>query len=164
MNHQDSVVELAGFTLGHALWNACDFEEGELLCPLAFVETGEGRELLRFEADSQEEAIENAYQEFSQIEGLASWAFAREGVLNTTSGRVEVIVVEAWTEGMETPVVFAQQYEPNTAGEFALLGPTLVIENGILKSERVEPMREALKRGVQTHEKAAVLWDAWGGW
>jgi hypothetical protein len=164
MNHQGSIEELVGFTLGHALWNTCDFEEGEMLCPLAFIETEEGRELLRFEAESQEEAIENAYQNLSEKEGLTSWALAREGVLNSASGRVEVILVDAWTGGMESPVVFAQQYEPNTGGAFALLGPPLVIENGTLKSEGVEHTLAALKRGVQAHEKAAELWESWGGW
>jgi len=36
----DSVVLLAGFVLAHAAWSVSDLPKGELLVPLAVVETG----------------------------------------------------------------------------------------------------------------------------
>jgi hypothetical protein len=52
-----AALSLGGFTLAHAAWNLSGIEKGELLCPLAMLEKEHGRELLRFEADTQEEAI-----------------------------------------------------------------------------------------------------------
>ena len=53
----DSVVLLAGFVLAHGAWSASDLPKGELLVPLAVVETGGQRQLLRFEAQTQEQSI-----------------------------------------------------------------------------------------------------------
>ena len=49
----DSVVLLAGFVLAHAAWSVSDLPKGQLLVPLAVVETGGQRQLLRFEAQTQ---------------------------------------------------------------------------------------------------------------
>jgi len=56
----DSVVLLAGFVLAHAAWSVSDLPKGELLVPLAVVETGGKRQLLRFEAQTQEQSIAEA--------------------------------------------------------------------------------------------------------
>jgi hypothetical protein len=53
----DSVVLLAGFVLAHAAWSVSDLPKGQLLVPLAVVETGGQRQLLRFEAQTQEQSI-----------------------------------------------------------------------------------------------------------
>lgn len=53
----ESVALLAGFVLAHAAWSVSDLPRGERLVPLAVVETAGQRQLLRFEAPTQEQAI-----------------------------------------------------------------------------------------------------------
>jgi hypothetical protein len=48
---------LAGFILAHAAWSVSDLPEGDFLVPLAIVETGSERKLVRFDSETQEQAI-----------------------------------------------------------------------------------------------------------
>src|SRR4051812_395451 len=75
-----TALALAGFALAHAAWSISDTEDGELLCPLAVVESKDGaRRLMRFEADTQEEAIVAGKAAMRDATGdAAAWAFARE--------------------------------------------------------------------------------------
>src|SRR5512132_1724097 len=71
----DSVVLLAGFVLAHAAWSVSDLPKGELLVPLAVVETGGQRQLLRFEAQTQEQSIAEAKATLTKRQGqLDAWA------------------------------------------------------------------------------------------
>jgi hypothetical protein len=161
-----ATVHLAGFTLAHALWNVCDFEdEDEVLCPLAFATDGKKRELLRFEDDSQEEAVERAHAHLAGDEALTAWAFAREGLMGAATGPIDVVLVEAWSKGMASPVVFAQAIAPATRGAFALLDAPLVLVGGRpLDPEAAQPVLEVLRDGAMAHDEAANLWDSWTGW
>jgi hypothetical protein len=74
-------LHLAGFALAHAAWNVSDLTPDDLLAPLAFIEESGERRLVRFEADTQEEASRSgkaAMEEASQ--SADAWAFAREGL------------------------------------------------------------------------------------
>ena len=51
----ESALLLAGFVWAHAAWSISDAPD--LLVPLAMVERNGQREIMRFEADTQEEAI-----------------------------------------------------------------------------------------------------------
>jgi hypothetical protein len=56
--------------------------EGELLYPFALIETNGLRRVLRFEAESQEEAIESAKHQLDSLKTSSDmWAFAREGIM-----------------------------------------------------------------------------------
>ena len=78
MQIPDSVLLISGYVLAHAGYSVCDAEEGELLVPLAVVESDGQRDVLRFEADSQEEAISRAKRELTALKESADiWAFAR---------------------------------------------------------------------------------------
>lgn len=161
-----TTTHLAGFTLAHALWNVCDFEdEDEILCPLAFTTDGKKRELLRFEDDTQEDAIEKAHAHLAGDDTLTAWAFAREGLMQTAAGPIDVVLVEAWSEGMAAPVVFAQPFTPATAGAFVLLDAPLVLAVGqALAPDAAAPVLETLRAGVLSHDEAAKLWESWEGW
>jgi hypothetical protein len=160
---QDQVANLAGLALGHALWNVCDFEEDDdVLCPLAFAFDGQENRLLRFEAESQEEAIKRGLSTLSADASLIRWAFAREGILRTDSGPVDVLLIEAWGQGLDGPVVFAQAFAPATAGEFALLGRPAIFVDGQPSSD--QSLVEHLRNGIMSHAKAAELWPSWQGW
>jgi hypothetical protein len=159
-------TDLAGLALAHALWSIHDVDDPEdVLCPLAFVTDGRQRELLRFEAGSQEEAIDAAHARLSDDATLVAWAFAREALMRTPTGPVDVVLVEAWSEGMEEPVVFAQPFAPATRGTFALVDASLVLVDGKpLPEEFATPVLERLRAGALSHDEAAAAWLEWQGW
>jgi hypothetical protein len=71
----DSLVLLAGFAIAHAAWSVSDLPQGELLVPLAFVEKNGQRQLLRFEAKTQDQAIAEAKAALTQRQPeLDAWA------------------------------------------------------------------------------------------
>lgn len=154
---------LAGFVLAHAAWNVSDLPEGELLVPLAIVEKAGERRLMRFEAETQAEAIEKGKatmkKEQAEVEG---WAFAREGLMPRGDKKVDVITVEVWVKGMTKPVSFIQQFRPYSTGDFRIVGPALLVLEGQIQEEKAAADSvDKLYIGVQTHSKAAPLWAEW---
>lgn len=159
----ESASLLAGFVLAHAAWNVSDLPEGDLLVPLAIVETEAGRKLTRFEAETQEQAIAAGKTFVSEQQSTASaWSLAREGQMNTDTGKIDVLVIDAWAEGMSEPITYIQPFQPFATGIFKLLGPAVpVVSGSILSPEQSEPFLGVLYRGVSTHDKAASLWASW---
>jgi hypothetical protein len=161
-----AATDLAGLALAHALWNVSDFDDpDEVLCPLAFTLDGKQRELLRFEADSQEEAIDQAHARLSDDATLVAWAFAREATMRSPAGPQDVVLVEAWCDGLDEPVLFAQPFAPASRGAFALLGaPLVLVEGKPLPEEVAAPVLDRLRAGVLSHDEAAARWETWQGW
>ena len=60
MSISDGILMIAGYVLAHASYSVSDLEDGELLVPFAVVQSVNGQEVIRFEAETQEEAISNA--------------------------------------------------------------------------------------------------------
>jgi hypothetical protein len=160
----DDAVLLAGWALAHAAWSLSDAPEGERLCPLAFVQEGEAFKLIRFEADSQEVAIREA-KSFLAGEGATKdgWAFAREGLMRDPNGLSgDVISVDAWAQGMESPIVFVQHFRSAATGRFALIGePILAIEGVEQRGDGVRAHLDRLREGIRQHPSAGELWDGW---
>jgi hypothetical protein len=81
MSPFDDALRFGGFVLVHAAWIASDLPPGKLVCPIAVVEKGDSREVIPFEATSQEEAIRLGKQKVAELtETVDRWAFAREGL------------------------------------------------------------------------------------
>jgi len=81
---------LAGFALAHTAWSISDAPD--LLVPLAIVERSGQRELMRFEAGTQQEAITRGKAHMHALTGeYDDWAFAREGLLNEHGRKTDVI-------------------------------------------------------------------------
>ena len=159
----EAATLLAGFVLAHAAWSVSDLPEGELLVPLAMVEIGSERKLVRFETETQDQAITKG-KEFvaNQKSSSSAWAFAREGQMKTNNGNIDVLVVDAWAEGMTEPITFIQPFQPYASGTFKLLGPAVpVVADSMLSPEESEPYLSVLYRGVSGHGKAAALWSSW---
>lgn len=159
----EAATLLAGFVLAHAAWSVSDLPEGQLLVPLVMIKEGSERQLVRFEAETQEEGISKA-KEFVLVQKAAAstWAFAREGQINTATGYVDILVVEAWSNGMAEPITFIQPFQPFASGAFKLLGPAVpVVDGSMLSPEASEPHLAELYRGVSSHGKAASLWASW---
>lgn len=159
----DSLVLLAGFALAHAAWSVSDLPRGELLVPLAVVEKDGRRQLLRFEARTQEEAIAQAKAALIQRQPeLDAWALAREGVMSKGAGKVDVLSVDAWAKGMGQPITFVQEFIPYSSGAFRVGGDALAIVDGrTLAGAEAARLVEKLYEGVRQHPKAGQLWQGW---
>lgn len=165
MSIPESVTELAGFTAGHALWNLSDMPDDELLCPMAFVENGSRRELMRFEADSQEAAMDLAFRSLAEKPNLQAWAIARDGVMRLADGPSDVLIIEAWCVGMGSPITFVQRYRPFASGNFlANHRPMLLQQGEVQAGEQADDAIAQLRSGILSHEKAEELWSSWQGW
>lgn len=160
----EGAVLLAGFVLAHAVWSVSDLPEGELLVPLAVIEADGERQLVRFEAETQEEAIANGKARMVEVQASSStWALAREGLMRSRDGSaIDVIIVEAWEPGMDEPLTFIQPFQPFATGEFKLLGSAVpVVDGQMLSEEAAPPYLAVLHRGITGHSKVAPLWPTW---
>ena len=159
----DSLLLLAGFALAHAAWSVSDIPAGELLVPLAVVEKNGVRQLLRFEAKTQEQAIAQAKAALTERRPeLDAWVFVREGVMSRGASKVDVLSVDAWAKGMGHPIGFVQELRPYSSGAFRVRGDALAIVDG-KTLDRAEGARlvEKLYEGVLQHPKAGQLWPGW---
>ncbi|SRR5260370_12325334 len=94
----ESALLLAGFALAHAAWSISDAPD--LLVPLAIVERSGQRELMRFEAGTQQEAITRGKAHMHALTGeYDDWAFAREGLQNEHGRKTDVISVDIGVKG-----------------------------------------------------------------
>jgi hypothetical protein len=159
----DSLVLLAGFALAHAAWSVSDLPTGELLVPLAVVEKDGRRQLLRFEAKTQEQAIAQAKAALIQRQPeLDAWALAREGVMSKGAGKVDVLSVDAWAKGMGQPITCVQEFIPYSSGTFRVGGDALAIVDGrTLAGAEAARLVAKLYEGVRQHPKAGQQWQGW---
>ena len=164
MSIPEVALSLAGFVLAHAAWSVSDLPEGELLVPLAIIEKYGKRQLIRFEAETQEEAIKKGKSALTEAKETAdAWAFAREGLLTEGNGKVEVLAVDFWAKGMKEPVTLFQRFEPYaTKGEFKIIGnPELIIDDMIQPSDKMKELLEFINKGINQHPKVSSLWESW---
>ena len=154
----------AGLALAHAAWSVSDLEDGELLCPLAMVQRSDGYQLIRYEADSQEEAIATGKAEMSRSDPeIKAWAFAREGLFRETSGPVDAISVDFWSLGMASAGTLVQRFAPCAkAGKFRLLGEPLLVLGGVAQEPaHAQAPLQLVQAGIRQHSEVAKLWDTW---
>lgn len=155
---------LAGFVLAHAVWNVSDLPEGALLVPLAVVEVGSERRLMRFEAENQERAIAEGKSAMRDAMATAdAWAFARDGLIDRRGQKVDVLSVDFWATGMAKPATLVQEYQPPARfGRFHLLGdPVLVLEGAAQAPAAASDVLDRVRTGIRSHAKVAGLWDSW---
>lgn len=158
----ESALLLAGFVLAHAMWSISDVSE--LLVPLAILERNGKREVLRFEGDTQEEAISNGKATMAALGAdVEQWAFAREGLLNEHGDRVDVVSIDIGTKGSTTKITLIQRFEPySKRHHFLLIGdPEIVIDGTVQESAKMKGLLETVHHGVSQHAKAGLLWDGW---
>ena len=160
-------LALAGFALAHAAWSISDADDGVLLCPLAVVESAEGqRRLMRFEADTQEEAIIDGKNAMRQASAeAAAWAFAREAVWRKMGGDQpgEVLAVDFWAAGMPSAATMMQHFNRATNGSRFRIGgvPSLVVNGTPLSASAASASIETIMAGVRAHVAVAELWHTW---
>jgi hypothetical protein len=159
----DSLVLLAGFVLAHAAWSVSDLPKGALLVPLAMVERNGQRQMLRFEAPTQEQAIAAGKTALAQRQPqVDAWAFARQGFITEGAGGVDVLSVDAWAKGMARPITFVQPFSPYSSGTFRIRGSAMAVVDGrALKGAEADRLVKKLYEGALQHPKAAPLWREW---
>ena len=161
----DDALRFGGFVLAHAAWIASDLEAGELVCPVAVVETGDSREVIPFEAPSQEEAIRLGKQKMSELTGSVDrWAFAREGlwsILGSDLPKQDVLAVSAWSTGLDEPVILQQRFSPKSKGNFTLLGPIMILVHGMNCTAEIQSkLLPIVSRGISQHPHGEN-WSRW---
>lgn len=67
----DDVLLIGGYALMHACYSVSDVPAGELLVPFVIFESEGRQEVVRFEADTQEAAVENAKRHLDSIRDTA---------------------------------------------------------------------------------------------
>ena len=162
-----SALALAGFALAHAAWSISDTDDGELLCPLAVVESAEGeRRLMRFEADTQEAAIIAGKKAMQKANSeAAAWAFAREAVWRRMGGDQpgDVLAIDFWATGMSSAATVMQHFNRATNGSRFRIGgvPSLVVNGAQLSANVASASIETIMAGVHAHTAVAELWQTW---
>jgi hypothetical protein len=163
----EPALSLAGFALAHAAWSISDLEDGDLLCPLALVEQHDGaRRLIRFEADTQEQAILAGKAAMrSATSAAAAWAFAREGAWGRIVGdsSVDVLALDFWGSGMTAAATLIQPfYRAANGGRFRIGSvPSIVVGGTVLSTEVASPSLETIVTGVHSHAMVTTLWQSW---
>jgi hypothetical protein len=164
----DSSARMAGFALAHAAWSVSEAPAGELLTPFALVDDGGARELMRFEADTQDGAIEEGKRAVDRLAGrVDAWAFAREGLLRLRGSQSaqHVLVVEfGWREG-DGRYAVVQPYRPaaDPAG-FGIQGEAMVLRDGqVVGADDAARVMRAVRGGIGDHPAVAPQWESWTG-
>ena len=161
----DLAVLLAGFVLAHAAWSVADLPPGELLVPLALIDKGGQRQLLRFQSDTQALAIADGKATIAKHQAnLDGWAFGREGQISEDSGTVDVLTIDCWANGMAQPVTFVQKFRRGPPGSFRLVGePRVAVDGKAVEGAEASQLFKTLGDGIREHPKAGILWQSWGG-
>jgi hypothetical protein len=132
--------------------------EDELICPFAVVARGTDRDSIAFESETQEEAVAKAWASLDEWKGMVElWAFAREGLVSSNEGKIDVLVVAAWGLEMKEPAILIQRFLPKKKGGFALVGPIEI--QGLPESELARAAR-AVTAGIEEHPKGH-RWHEW---
>jgi hypothetical protein len=160
-------LSLAGFVLARAAWSLSDTDDGELLVPVAVIEQHDGaRQLVRFEADTQEEAIiagRSAMRDASN--GAAAWAFAREGAWRKMKSDHpgDVLAIDFWATSMTGVATLTQPFNRGSNGaRFRIAGtPTLLVGNSLLSADVASPHIGAIMAAVRAHSVVGELWPTW---
>ena len=164
MNVPQDGLLLAGFVLAHALWSVSDLPKEELLVPLAITETKDGRNLHRFEAETQEDAIAKGKAYVKSLgPDVVAWAFAREGLIANKTGKVDVISVDVWAKGMDKPITLIQRFEPySRRRHFQVIGKPDVLINSVAQDPKtMEGILDTIEKGILQHSKVQPLWAEW---
>ncbi|MBI5434388.1 MAG: hypothetical protein HZA52_16260 [Planctomycetes bacterium] len=165
MTQIDPIVKLAGLALAHAASIVSELPEGEVLVPFAFAVGAEGRQLVHFEASTQEDAVRGGKQWLAEhAHEYDGCAFARDGRVLEDGVYVDVLVVEALATQSTEAQVFAQRYRPPSAGGFRLLGrPEVIIDGVIVRGDEAAEHADALDAGARSHPGVGERWLVWRG-
>jgi hypothetical protein len=154
-----SVIALSGFALAHAAWSVCD---GETLCTMAVTENQSDRELIRFEANSLSDSIDEAREHLTGLQdGIDRWVLVFDGYLTLKTEKRDALVMQVWSKQGGTPQRIIQLYQAKAFfRRFKILGaPKFVDESGALYENRM--YQNWMLDGISQHTKVVKLWEKW---
>ena len=156
-------LEYAGFVLAHCAAIADTNREGELICPFAVVRGSDGRQVIDFESDTQQEAVAKGWASLAEAKSSKVWwAFGREGIYREPDGNgTDVLTVSVWIPRMRHHFSLTQRFGRGGNQEFYLVGEPELLEH---KADLAEPVahwdQPALERGIASHPQGS----RWAGW
>ena len=159
----DEALEYAGLVLIHCAVIADSHREGELICPFAVLNDGDGRRIVDFESETQEEAVSKGWASLADAKSRSvAWAFGREGIYRDSDGKgTDVITVTFWLPGMTTHYSVQQLFGRAHDQGLYLLGEPTLLEHGDDLAELVTDWSEAaLASGIASHPKGP-RWSSW---
>ena len=161
MGIPDDILLFGGFALAHAAYSICDVPAGELLVPLFIAEHQGKREVQRFEAATQEEAITAAKRHIEAVDGtLELWALSREGsMVLPDDSRTDVISVDASSALFRHRLSIIQSFRPASHPEgFALMGsPLVALDGDEVSPEDQSELRRIIDEGFAMHPAASAV-------
>ena len=159
----DLAVLLAGFVLAHCAWSVSDLPRGELLVPMAMIEKSGYRQLLRFQADTQEQAIADGKATLAKRQAdLDAWAFGREGLMQEGLAKVDVLTIDAWGKGMARPSPSSRSSllpRPEPFGSSAIR--SIFVDGKAVEGAEAARLLKTLGDGVRQHPKVGQLIESW---
>jgi hypothetical protein len=118
---------------------------------------------MRFEADTQEEAIARGKAKMAALDDIDCWAFAREGIFREEPEGVDLISVDIGARDTKARFTIIQRFQPYGAKkQFRLLGDLEVLIDGVVQDQTVaQDLLKVIHRGILQHPKIAPLWEGW---
>ncbi|KQV54061.1 hypothetical protein [Duganella sp. Root336D2] len=159
----NEALELAGFVLVHCAAIADANRAGELICPFAVLEGDDGRQVVDFESETQEEAVSKGWASLGEAKSNnVSWAFGREGLYREPDGNaVDVLTVSVWMSGMKEHYSVLQRFGRREDQAIYFIGAPELLKHKGESAEPVERWNEkAIERGVVNHPKGS-MWPQW---
>ena len=159
----NEAIEYAGFVLAHCAAIADANRDGELICPFAVITDPEGRRVVDFESETQEEAVSKGWASLPEAKSKRIWwAFGREGIYREPDGKgTDVLTVTVWTPRMKYPHSFQQLFGRGPDQAIYLIGEAMALKH---EGEYAEPIerwnKAALARGISSHREG----NRWSGW
>jgi hypothetical protein len=161
MSIPDDILLFSGFALAHAAYSISDVPAGQLLIPLFIAEHQGKREVRRFEAATQEEAIIAAKRHIQTVDGtLDLWTFSREGsMVLSDDSRADIISVDASAAAFHFRLSIIQSFRSTSHFDgFALLGTPIVALDGVeVSPEDQSECRRVLDQGFAMHPSARAV-------
>jgi hypothetical protein len=156
VSYPKDILELGGLAMAHAFHILSEFDDGELLCPFAVIIGPEGREVIDFQGDTQEEAV-NAAKGYlaAPDDGVRLVAFARDGrSLTRALQYLDVISVSVRDALSNYECTFSQFYR-QTAGDLDFLGDVeFVLGEEADDIALADAHRELIVVGMECHPTA----------
>lgn len=161
----ERAIRFGGFVLAHAALIASDVTEDELICPFAVITKDDRRQVVPFESDSQAESVERGKASLDEYKSQVDyWGLGREelwSVPEDGTEKTDVLVVSAWTHGIDDPVVLIQRFRHAATGQFLLLGAVdIVIDEQVLPPDMASALRTLVMDGIAMHP-SNVQWTSW---
>jgi hypothetical protein len=157
------VGQLLGFIMAHSALIVSSLGDGELLVPYIIVETEAGRDVLNFEAESQQQAVNLALARLSTLtQEVDAWSYSQDSLVTLDDGtKQDALFFKVWVRGMSEPLEVYQMY---ATAPFKRVGNIRVLDfsqSGLDVSD-TEAFIRGVDQGIEMHPTAGDKWESWG--